>query len=85
MQVNTQFFQNSIDGTLISFLLINGTIEVTYRFASNMVLGNGDPVPDKLVKKIYVANNDSIVLERQITGRVIPSRYVPEEFIFDEI
>lgn len=70
---------------IVSASLVGGKIEVVRRYPSNVVLGNGERTPDRIVKEIYVAKGDGqIHLEKTIDGKHERARVIPEKFRFPE-
>ena len=56
---------------------------VVERTPSNMALGNGQPVPDTIVKKIYgIGSKGEMVLKDAITGTIVPAQVLPETITF---
>lgn len=64
-------------------LMDDGTIEVIKRYPSNITLASCPPrpVPDRVVKEIYAAVDEKIVLIKTIEGTTIPA--VPERVVFE--
>lgn len=69
---------------IVSAQLTNGKLEIIKRFPSRVVLDTSPPQypPDDLIKEIYAAVGDRIVLVEKVKGYVRPPS--PESFCWDE-
>ena len=74
-----------------SILIVNvehnkerNTVEITYQ-QPNVVCVSGTTCPDHIWKDIYGVRKGRIVFLKEIKGRHIPEKTIPEEFIFDEV
>lgn len=61
----------------------DGRLEVVTRVKSGHAYGTGQPVPDKVTKRVYAAVEGRVVLERTVDGRHTPPRFIPEAIEFD--
>lgn len=61
----------------------DGRLEVITRVKSGAMYMAGQPVPDKVTKRVYVARGDRILLDHTVDGRHTPQRFVPEAIEFD--
>lgn len=62
----------------------NGTLEVVRSYPSNACLGNGEMLPDTVVKETYHSVAGKIVLQGTKRGKHIPRQVLPERFDFPE-
>lgn len=61
---------------------IDGTIVIVRQYPSNMVLGNGEPVPDRVEKETYGVVGGKIALIQIQEGKHKPAYMVPESVEF---
>lgn len=73
--------------TIVFANVVGNEFHVIRRIPSNMALTSNPPIqcPDKLIKEIYQPTLDGgIKLVKTINGSVVPQKYIPESFNFDE-
>ncbi len=73
---------------IVSAQLVDGKLEVVRRYPSNLMLGNGQLTPDRIVKEVYASylhgHPAEIELVEEITGEHVREKLVPEQFIWPE-
>jgi mannitol/fructose-specific phosphotransferase system IIA component len=62
--------------------VIDGTIVIVRQYPSGMAYGNGNPVPDRIVKETYGVTKEGIALIQTQEGQHKPGYYVPESVEF---
>lgn len=75
-------FYPSVRHELESAEFVDGKIEIVKRVLSN--ISTYPPSPETVIKEIYGVQGNEIVLERTITGKVVPEQIIEESFEFDE-
>lgn len=57
-------------------------VVIIRQYPSNTVNANGQPVPDRIIKEIYMVEGDRLVLKSEVEGVHTPSHYVQEKISF---
>lgn len=68
--------------TIVSAGPVGDNLVIIRRLRSNISLGNGQALPDTLVREVYGVRDGKITLIKKSNGRVIPPS--SETFQFDE-
>lgn len=68
--------------TIVSAGQVGDNVVIVRRLHSNISLGNGQALPDTLVREVYGVRDGKLTLIKKSNGRVIPPS--SETFQFDE-